>query len=179
MRPAFAILLAAVLALSGCGGSKNSSSSQPTAASWTDDLCSALVSWENSLKSAGSKFKSGQMSKSSLQATASDVSKANQKLKSELQSLGKPPATGAAQAKSSMSDLSNGLKANVDKIQQALSGISSAQDIAAAVSAIGGAVSSMGAELSSTTKTLQSLASDDPWRKAYANSASCQKLAGH
>ncbi|HEY6836024.1 MAG TPA: hypothetical protein VI142_06070 [Gaiellaceae bacterium] len=170
------VVAAVVLVSAGCGSSKKNSGSQQTAATYTNSLCSSVVTWENSLKSAGNKFK-GQISKSGLQEAKSSISSANSKLKDELQSLGKPPTEGASQAKSAVSNLKNSLKGNIDDIQKAISGISSVQDIPQAASGITTAVTSMGSELSSTTSTLKSLASSDPWRKAFENSSACQQLA--
>jgi hypothetical protein len=164
---------AAVLVVAGCGGSK---SSEETPASWTNSLCGSLVSWQESIKSAGSKFKGGQVSKSSLQDAKSSISSADSKLKDELQSLGKPPTEGSSEARSAVSNLSNELKSNVDDIQSALSGVNSVQDVSTAVSAITTSVSAMGSAFSSTTSQLQSLAQSDPWRKAFQDSSSCQQL---
>jgi hypothetical protein len=166
------LVTAAVLVVAGCGGSKKK---QKTPAEWTNSLCSSLVTWQESIKSAGNKFK-GQLSKSSLQQAKSSVSSADSKLKDELQSLGKPPTEGASQARSAVSNLQNELKSNVDDIQSALSGVSSVQDIPTAVSAIGTSVSAMGSAFSSTTSQLKSVATSDPWRKAFENSSACQQL---
>jgi hypothetical protein len=177
MRLSLAALLAAALVISGCGGT-NSSSGEEAAASWADSMCSDFVTWQGSLQSASAKFKSGQVSQ--IQTAAHDVSDATKKLGSELKSLGKPPSTGGAeQAKSTVNDLSDNLKANIDKIKQALTGISSAQGISNAVSTVGTAVSSMSDQFSTTTKELKSQAADNAWRKAFQSSQACQKLAGH
>jgi hypothetical protein len=163
---------AAVLVVAGCGGSK---SSEETPASWTNSLCGSLVTWQESIKSAGNKFK-GNVSRSSLQDAKSSISSADSKLKDELQSLGKPPTEGASEARSAMSNLSNELKSNVDDIQSALSGVNSVQDVSTAASAITTSVTAMGSAFSSTTSQLQSLAQSDPWRKAFQDSSSCQQL---
>jgi hypothetical protein len=163
---------AAVLVVAGCGGSK---SSEETPASWTNSLCGSLVTWQESLKSAGNEIK-GNVSKSSLQDAKSSISSADSKLKDELQSLGKPPTEGASEARSAVSNLSNELKSNVDDIQSALSGVNSVQDISTAASAITTSVTAMGSAFSSTTSQLQSLAQSDPWRKAFQDSSSCQQL---
>jgi methyl-accepting chemotaxis protein len=176
VRAPAAVLLAVALLLAGCGGKKGSSGEE-AAASWADDLCSGFVDWQGSLQSAAGKFRSGQVSQ--IQEAAHDVSNATKKLGNELRSLGKPPATDTSEAtKSSVNELRGGLTENVDKVQQALTDLSSAQDISSAVSTIGSAVSAMGDELSTTTAELQSLAADDPWRKAFESSEACQKLAG-
>jgi small-conductance mechanosensitive channel len=166
-------MAAAVLVAAGCGGSKKE---QETPADYTNSLCGSLVTWQNSIKSAGSKFK-WNVSKSSLQDAKSSISSANSKLKDELQSLGKPPTEGASEARSAVSNLSNELKSNLNDIQSALSGVNSVQDISTAVSAITTSVTAMGSAFSSTTSQLKSLAASDPWRKAFADSSACQQLS--
>lgn len=176
MRTIFAagvLAAVAVVAFSGCGGSKKN---EETPATWTNSLCSSLVTWQDSIKSAGNKFHSGNISKSTLQDAKSTVSSANSKLKDDLKSLGKPPTQGASEARSSVSSLESSLKSNIDDIQNALSGVSSVQDIGTAVSAIGTSVSAMGSAFASTTSQLQSLADSDPWKKAFQQSEACQKL---
>ena len=176
MRLSLAALLAAALVISGCGG--KSSSGEEAAASWADNLCSSFVTWQGSLQSASTKFRSGDVSQ--IQTAAHDVSNATDKLRSELKSNGKPPSTGGAEkAKSSVNDLSDSINANVDKIKQAIGGISSAQGISNAVSTVGTAVSAMSDQFSTTTNELKSQAADNPWRKAFQSSQACQKLAGH
>ena len=166
------LVAAAVLGAAGCGGSKKK---QETPAEWANSLCGSLVTWQNSLKSAGSKIR-GNVSQSSLQDAKSSVSSADSKLKDELQSLGKPPTEGASQARSAVSNLKNELKSNLNDIQSAISGVSNLQDIPQAASAIGTSVSGMGSAFSSTTNELKSVAASDPWRKAFENSSSCQQL---
>jgi hypothetical protein len=166
------LVAAAMLVVAGCGGSKKQ---QQTPAEWADSLCGSLVTWQDSLMSAGSKIK-GNVSKSSLQEAKSSISSADSKLKDELQSLGKPPTEGASEARSAVSNLRNELESNVDDIQSAISGVNNVQDIPQAASAIGTSVSSMGSAFSSTTNQLKSVAASDPWRKAFQNSSSCQQL---
>ena len=112
-----------------------------------------------------------------MQEAKSSVSSANSKLKSELQSLGKPPHEGASQAQSDVSNLSNELKSNVDDIQSAVSGVSSVADISTAVSAISTSVSAMGKAFSTTTSQLKSLANNDTWKNAFQDSSACQQLS--
>ena len=108
----------------------------------------------------------------------SDVSAADKELRDQLSSLGKPPTTGADEARSTMSDLWESLKADAGKIDDAVKGVSSASEVPAAVSAITGTVTSMGTELSSASQQLKALAADDPWKKAFSESKSCQSLTG-
>jgi hypothetical protein len=173
-RIVLGVVAAAVLSAvsAGCG----SSSKPESAADWTDGLCSAVVTWTDSIKSAGSKFSSGNVSKASLQDAKSEVSAADSKLRDDLKALGKPPTTGADQARSTMSDLWESLKTDAGKIDDAVKGVSSVSDVSSAVSTITGTVTSMGAEISSASQQLKALAADDPWKKAFSESKSCQSL---
>ena len=172
---AAAALLVLVLAVvvAGCGGSKKSSG--PTQAEWANGMCSAFVDWQNNLKAAGQKVSGGNLSKSSLEATASAISDANKQLRSDLDALGKPPTPTADQAKSALQQLTEQLSKAVDQIRSALSSSGSVQ---AAITAAGGAVQSMSQDVQATATKLDSLSKDDAWKKAFQSSESCKKLSG-
>jgi hypothetical protein len=173
-RLVLGLVAAALLsaASSGCG----SSSKPESAADWADGLCSSVVTWTDSVKAAGSKISSGRVSKASLQDAVSEVSAADSKLRDDLSALGKPPTTGADEARSTMSQLWESLKADAGKIDDAVKGVSTASAVPGAVSAITGTVTSMSADLSSASQQLKELAADDPWKKAFSESKSCQSL---
>ena len=178
--PALLALVAAIMlavGLAGCGGSKSTSASEQTA-TWADGMCSALVDWQNSMKAAGENVSKGQLSKQSLQDTANAVSDANKQLRDDLDSLGKPPTATTDQAKTDLQQLADDLSKNADKIREALSGVSGASDLTAALTTAAGAVQAMGKDLQTTASQLQSLSKDDTWSKAFKSSESCKKLSG-
>ena len=171
--PALATIIVLAVAAAGCG----SQSTADKTKSWADDMCSALVDWQNNVKSAGEKVSGGDLSKSSLQDAADGVSDANRQLRDDLDSLGKPPSPTADKAKSDLNELSQALSTNVDKIREALGNISG-NDVSAAVTTVAGAVQAMSRAFQDTAVQLQALENDDTWSNAFKSSESCQKLSG-
>jgi hypothetical protein len=173
-----AVVLALALAAAGCGSSKSSSGTTTSAAqqkaNWADGMCSALATWESSVKSAGSKLSGGNLSKSTINDALTGISDANKKLKDDLDSLGKPPTPSADEARSSLQSLSTDMSQNVDKIKQALS----SGNATGAASAASSAAQAMAHDVQQTQTKLQSLSAEGGWQKAFANSASCKKLSG-
>ena len=170
---AVAVTIALAAAAAGCGGSSNSASETEQ---WADGMCSALTDWQNSVQAAGEKVSKGDLSKSSLQDAANGVSDANKQLKDDLDSLGKPPTETADKAKQDLTQLTDDLKSNRDKIREALS--NAGNDVTAAITAVSGSVQAMSQDLQNTATQLKALESDDTWSKAFKNSESCQKLSG-
>jgi hypothetical protein len=174
--------LAAVLALAltaaGCGSSKSSSGTTTSAAqqkaNWADGMCSALGTWESSVKSAGSKLSGGNLSKSTLNGALNGIKDANKKLKDDLTSLGKPPTPSADAARSSLQSLSTDMSQNDEKIRQALS----SGNASGAASAATSAAQAMAHDVQQTQSKLQSLSAEGGWQKAFANSAACKNLSG-
>jgi len=169
-----AVLLTLAVVAAGCGGSSDTASKTQD---WADGMCSALDDWQNSVKAAGEKISQGDLSKSSLQEAANSVSDANKQLRDDLDSLGKPPTETVDKAKSDLTQLSNELSANLQKIQDAIGNISG-NNASSAITEVAGAVQSMGQDFQNTATQLQALENDDTWSKAFKDSESCQKLSG-
>jgi methyl-accepting chemotaxis protein len=170
---AAAATVALALAAAGCGGGNNSASETEQ---WADGMCSALVDWQNSVQAAGEKVSKGDLSKSTLQDAANGVSDANKQLRDDLDSLGKPPTETADKAKEDLTQLTDDLKTNLDKIREALG--NAGNDVTSAITAVSGSVQAMAQDLQNTATQLKELQSDDTWKKAFNSSDSCQKLSG-
>jgi ElaB/YqjD/DUF883 family membrane-anchored ribosome-binding protein len=169
---AVATTVALAVAAAGCGGSDTQSKTE----AWADGMCSALVDWQSSVQAAGEDVSKGDLSKSSLQKAANGVSDANKQLRDDLDSLGKPPTETADKAKQDLTQLTDDLKTNLDKIREALGNAGS--DVTAAITAVSGSVQSMSQDVQNTATQLKALQSDDTWSKAFKSSDSCQKLSG-
>lgn len=171
---AIALLVAPVL--SGCGG-KSKSSQQQSASSWAEGFCKAFVTWRDNIKSSTSKVTSGQIGKGTIKDAASAISDANNKLADDLEALGKPSTPNADEAKTAVDQLAKTLRDSSTEIKDAAKGISSAQDVGTAATKIGTTLSNMAGDLSAATGKLRDLGNQDTWKKAFADSASCKKLA--
>jgi hypothetical protein len=169
-----ALVLALAVLAAGCGGSSDTASKTQD---WADGMCSALDDWQSSVRAAGEKISQGDLSKSSLQDAANAVGDANKQLRDDLDSLGKPPTETVDKAKSSLTQLSDELSANLDKIREAVGNISG-NNASSAITAVAAAVQSMGQDFQNTATQLQALENDDTWSKAFKSSDSCKKLSG-
>jgi hypothetical protein len=173
-----AALAAAAFALgavSGCGSEKSSESS--AAASWADGLCSSLVTWRGSVKSEADQVRAEDISKASLEDAASGISSANAKLRDQLETLGKPPTAASSEARATVTQLSEELNTGADKIKDAAAGVSGAQEVLGAVSAISGTLTTMGDQLASAADDLRGLQGEETWKRAFGDSKACQELA--
>jgi hypothetical protein len=170
-------LLLLVPAVAGCGSDKKSSGSDAQA-SWADGLCSSVVTWRDSLKSAGAKVKEGQLSEATLASAASAISEATTKLGDDLRALGKPPTPVSKEARATATQLADDLNNNADHIKTAVAGVSSATEALAAAPAIGVALSAMKDDVSSAADNLRNLEKEDStWKQAFEGSGACQNLA--
>lgn len=172
-----AVLLVLGLAAAGCGGSSKSAATTSAAqqkANWADGMCSALSTWETSVKSAGSKLSAGNLSKSTINDALGGIKDANKTLKDDLDNLGKPPTPSADAARSALKSLSSDMSQNVDKIKQALTSGNASGAATAATSA----AQAMANDVQQTQSKLQSLSTESSWQTAFKNSAACKKLSG-
>ena len=140
-------------------------------------MCSALVDWQNSVTAAGENVSGGNLSKSSLQNAASEVSDANKQLRDDLDGLGKPPTETVDKAKSSLDQLGDDLNKNLADIREALAN-ATGNDVSVAITAVASSVQTMSQDFQNTTTQLKALQGDDTWSNAFKNSDSCQKLNG-
>src|ERR1700751_2090757 len=94
---AFAVSCAAALLglAAGCGSSSSSEGTLSTttitpAAAFADGLCSAASTYKQSVKSAASSLKGGNVTKGDVQSALGDLTAATQKLVSDLKALDAP-----------------------------------------------------------------------------------------
>src|SRR5437667_10284402 len=113
--------LMAVVALAtlaaGCGG-KSSSSQSTSAADWADGLCSALASWSTSVRAETTSLK-GNVTESSLKSASAEVTKATDKLESDLKGLGTPDTESGKKARETLDTLAGQLKTDAQTIDNA------------------------------------------------------------
>jgi hypothetical protein len=171
---AAAVLIAVTLA--ACGSGDNESSGASDVAAWADGLCGSLVTWKDSSKAAGNKLTEGQISRAKLDEMGEEIRSADETLRDDLQELGKPPTPAATEAKAAAEGLAAELKENYEKIEEAVSGVSGANEFLAAVSVVGASVSAMADDVAATAQALKSLRGQDEWKEAFSDSEACGKL---
>jgi hypothetical protein len=164
------LLLPAVLV--GCG-SKNDSAE----AKWAQGFCSALGTWRTSVETAGKTLADvNNLSKTKAQHAVNDISAANAKLVDNLNDLGQPSGKAAPRAKAALQDLGKELKHSADQVKGALKGVTTAQDLLTAISAMATTASSTATAVSETITELESLDASDEWRQAFDDSEACKTL---
>jgi len=172
-----AVVSAVALIASGCGSSDNSSSSDtsPTA-EWANSLCTVLLSWTSAMSSIGDSLKSGGLSKEGLTSAADDVKSANEDLVAGLSGLGKPETEAGQEAKDSLDKLSEDLKANMQKIEDAVDGVSDLTGVLSAAPVVIATVTTMGSQVSSTLTGLEQLDAKGELKDAFEQSSACKDL---
>jgi hypothetical protein len=175
-RLAFAAAPIAFLALlaAGCGGSSSSSSGDTTPTDeWASSVCTAIVSWTDSLGSSVSSLQGGDLSKDAMKGVADDATSATQSLIDDIKDLGKPDTAAGAEAQSSLNTLADDLQKDVDKISSAVDG---SRNTLTMVTTVSTTLQTMGNQLSSTFTKLQNLDAKGELEDAFKSSDSCSKL---
>jgi hypothetical protein len=173
------VVLTAAVAAAGCGGgsSKSSSSSSNTSSAddWANGLCSALVTWTNSVKSATGSLKGG-VSKGSLESATSDIKTASNTLVTDLTGLGKPDTKGGQQAKDAVDQVSDEIDQDVKNMQNAVDKIS-ATGVVPAASSVASTLTTMGSQIGSAAGKIGDADPAGELKKAFQNSSACKTLS--
>jgi hypothetical protein len=172
------VVLTAAVAAAGCGGDSKSSSSSSTTSSaddWANGLCSALVTWTNSVKSATGSLKGG-VSKGSLESATSDIKTASNTLVTDLKDLGKPDTKGGQQAKDAVDQVSDEIDQDVKNMQNAVDKIS-ATGVVPAASSVATTLTTMGSQIGSAAGKIGDADPAGELKKAFQNSSACKTLS--
>jgi flagellar hook-basal body complex protein FliE len=127
------------------------------------------------VRSATSSVTGGNLSKNSLQAAATSLSSANDKLQSDLKAQGTPNTSAGKAAKQSIDKLSTTVKDGADSIKSAVSDSSGIAGLRAAATAIGSALASMKNQFTATYDSLRGAKGD--LHDAFQNAPACQQLS--
>jgi uncharacterized protein YukE len=167
-------VVVSTLVAAGCGGKSGDESTSP--AEWSNNLCSALVSWSTSVRSAASSLK-GNMTESSLKSSSDDIKKATAKLEDDLKGLGKPDTKAGEEAKKTIDTLSDQLKSDVDQIDDAVKGVSGASGVLQAVSTVSSTLATVGNQVRAAFTDLQQVDATGELEKAFKNADACKTLS--
>lgn len=174
-RLALAPLVAALAVLAaGCGGK---SSKPETANDWANSFCASATTWKDSVASAVSPLKNGNITKDSVNTAFDDFKSATNTFTGDVKGLGKPPTKAGEQAKSDIDQLTTQIDNSVNTIQSAVKNISDVSSALAAVPAVTGALASMRTDVSTTFHNLQKIDPNGELTSAFANSQACKSLA--
>jgi hypothetical protein len=167
-----AVTLLAVTA-AGCGGGK----SKPTAEDWAGNLCSAVSTWTDSLKSSTTNLQSDP-TLDGLKNTKDDVASATDDFTSSLKGLGKPNTESGAKAQDTLDKLASQLDEDEQKLKDEVEGAKGVQGVVAAAKAIQTTLTTMGTQFTAAFTSLQQLDAKGELTDAFTQADSCKKLSG-
>lgn len=167
---AVAVVTCAALAASACGGDDNEVSASTQ---WAGDLCTAINTWRDSISAAASTLTSNP-TRESLEQAAADAEETTRTLIDTVKGLGAPDTTSGEEAKAAVDSLATSLQSDVDKIKQAVDGVSDVQGLLGAVSTVTATVANISSQLSSSLDDLGALRdADDELRQSFEDAESC------
>jgi len=175
-RLACAVVVLGTVVL-GSAGAAHADSSRTSAKEWAGDVCSAFLTFGDSvqstldgLKGSGSVDAAADSAKQGIQSAADD-------LQQTLDNLGKPPTPNATQAQKAIQNLGNELSKDADDVQQALTpSPSTPGEVSSAFASIGSTMQKAVNQVQSTATTLQGLKGNNQLKKGFQNASSCQQL---
>jgi hypothetical protein len=171
-RIALLVLLAALaVAATGCGKSKPLSASE-----WASSFCSDVTTWRDSVTSAASPLKNGNISKDTVQTAFNDFKSATDTFVSDVKKLGKPATQAGSQAKDAVDQLSTQIDDGVNTIKSAVSGVSDVSSALAAASTVSGTLTTMRNDVKTTYTNLQKIDASGKLTSAFTDAASCKAL---
>ena len=179
MRQAIAfIALVASLALvvAGCGGSDETSTTSATA-EWADGFCTAVTTWEDSLKQIGEQLTSSP-SQEGLDEAANDARKATDQLVDDLKGLGAPETESGQAVKDGIDEFTTTLDDDLTEIENTVDGISGLTDLPGALTSISTTIASMSTALSSMLQTIDDADPKGELQDAFDQASSCNELTG-
>jgi hypothetical protein len=172
-RLAFAALPLAALTFlaAGCGGSSSDTSATTE---WAGNVCTAVVTWTDSITASVNSLSGGNLSKDSLQGVADDAKSATETLIDDLKGLGKPDTEAGQQAQDTLNQLADDLQSDVDAIDSAVNeGSSSTLSTIATVTTT---LQTMGTQLSTAFSDLEQLDAKGELENAFKQADSCDQL---
>jgi hypothetical protein len=167
------LIAALVLAAAGCGKSKK----PETAAEWANTFCSSVTTWKDSVTSAVSPLKNGNISKDSVNTAFDDFKSATNTFVKTIKGLGKPPTDAGDQAKSDVDQLTTEIDNSVKSIQDSVGTVSSVTSALAIVPSVTSTLSSMRTAVTTTYNSLKQLNPGSELSTAFKNSESCKTLS--
>lgn len=168
------VALAALAA--GCGGKSSSSSQSTSAADWANGLCSAVSTWSTSVQTTTTSLK-GNVTESSLKSASAEVTKATDRLETDLKGLGTPDTESGKKAKETVDTLTGQLKTDAQTIDKAVKEVSGTSSALQAVSTISSTLVTVGDQVTTAFTSVQQLDTKGELDKAFRNSEECKKLS--
>jgi hypothetical protein len=170
-----AVLTTALLSLAaaGCGGKSSDTKANEA---YADNVCTAVSTWEQQIKSIATNF-SGGISKASLQAKVTQAESATKALVTQIKAVPPPNTSQGQAAKQQLDQLSSDIENTLTAAKSSLGQIkdnASGATISAAVATLAPQVQSLASETKSAISTLKSAGGS--LSKAFKSTDSCKSL---
>ena len=166
------LVVALALLAAGCG----KSSKPETASEWASGFCSSVTTWKESIQSAVSPLKSGNITKDSVQTAFNDFKSSTDTFVKSIKGLGKPNTDAGDQAKQDVDSLSTQIDDGVNSIKSTVKGITNVTTALAAATSVSSTLSSMTGSVQQTFQSLQQLDAKGELTTAFQNADSCKTL---
>ena len=152
------------------------STPSPQAATWADQVCPAVVTWENQLKSLASDIKSNP-SKANIETKIDQADTATKTLVSELKAIGPPKTPNGQSAKEDIKALAESTRGHFENIKTAAGQLTGGgvTGFATQLATISTQVKDVVDNVKSTLKDLQGLSPD--LRNAIIHNSTCRSIA--
>ena len=167
---ALPVAVAALLA-GGCGGDDTSATEQ-----WAGDVCSSISDWTTSLRETADSLSASSIGENGLQDAVADIKAATSTLADDLRGLGPPETESGDEAKQALDELSTQVEGDMDKIENALEGASSATETLTAVSTVSATLASMATAVGAAFEQLEQLDAGGELEDAFRSASSCDEL---
>jgi len=170
------VAIVGMLALA-TSGPAYAGSSDKSAKQWAGGVCSAFLTFGDSVQSTLSDLKGSDSVEAAADSAKQGVQKAADDLQKSLDDLGKPPTPNASKAKSAIQNLGKQLNKDAGAVQSALTPPpDSPGDVASAFASIGSTVQKAVGQVQSTASTLKGLKGSNQLKKGFQSASSCQQL---
>ena len=162
------LVLAAVLAVAGCGGGAEESASEQ----WAGDVCSELSTWVTEVEEAVTSLSEDALSldQEAVRAATDDVREATDELVDGLADLDRPETEAGEQASSELDELGAQLTQQLEEVEQA------AETGSLSLVAVTGALAAAASSVRSTFESLQTLDSGEELRDGFESAGSCDSF---
>ena len=166
-----ALLVAAVLALAGCGGDDEPSASEE----YANNVCGELSTWVTDVQGTVTSLTDQglSISRDDIQTAYDQTKESTDAMVNDLEQLGAPETEDGQQAKSALDGLASQLRQQLDVIEEAVNSGGGIASIAATVTT---AVSAAANAVNTTYQNLQGLNPPGELRDAFENSDECNSL---
>ncbi len=167
---------AAALLAAGCGSHKAAeTSTESSAVTWADSLCTSITTYKTSLTAAVTSVRSD-LSANALKSAVSQADAATTTFVNDVKGLGKPDTSSGQQASDDISSLATKLGDDLATVKTAIAGVSGPSGLVSAISVAGTTLLDAQNQIKTTYTELQQLPKGE-LQQAFKTAPACTKLS--